>query len=86
METKTLLDPLTFDELCAIEYDGAERGDWWFVRDVEAIAIVKQKLGEPSTEEITIPVATLKKMIDLMQAPQKIPTRADLAAVRKVVG
>ena len=55
MGGKKSLAKATFKELCALEYDHWNFGDWTIMTDASVVWISKQKAGENPTHHIEIP-------------------------------
>jgi hypothetical protein len=71
VKPKSLLDPLTFDQLCDLPRDNDAVGDFWFIRDGDCIHIHEQKQGEQSRQKIRIPVAVMRRLVALMTRKRK---------------
>jgi hypothetical protein len=69
-------DCKTIDDVCEIQRDNKDVGDFWMITDGYTVSIHEQKMGEPSKQQISIPRATFNKLIDWYSRPQKITEAA----------
>jgi len=56
------IDCNTCDEVCQLQTDHADCGDFWILNDGYTVSIARQKDGEPPQAEISIP----KKKFDAL--------------------
>ena len=73
MSEKTSKSPLDCSEaeLCQIKTSTLDTKEFWILRDGFNVSIVKQRIGESSTESVRVPIDVFRKMVKWMTTPQE---------------
>lgn len=74
-KTRTFLDTMTLDQVCDLERDNFEVGDFWVMRDGPYIVVAEQKLGEPSKAKMHIPLRVMRRIVKELLTPRKLVAR-----------
>jgi hypothetical protein len=67
----------TFDQVCSLNRDNTESGDFWMLAGGDEVTISKQREGEACEQSITIDRRDFLKLVSWYMRDQKIkPPRA----------
>lgn len=71
-KTLSLRNARTTKQLCSLQRDNIDAGDFWIIADEADVTIAAQKTGEHPTERITIPRRYFNRLIDFYQRGQRV--------------
>lgn len=67
----------TDDELACIKTSNQDFGGFWCLTDGYTVTIAKQKLGEPSTEKVNVPIKTMREIVEFLTTTQTVAESGD---------
>lgn len=62
-KTKSLMEATGHGQVCKLEYDNIDAGDFWLIYDGAEVTIAGQKLGEEPTQKISVPIREFRKLV-----------------------
>lgn len=73
MSSKTKRAPIdcNFDQLCKLDRDNKEFGDFWVTVDGHEVTIAEQATGESLKQSISVPIPVFKKIQRFLTTPRK---------------
>ena len=65
----------TFEQVCSLNRDNTESGDFWLMAGPDEITITKQRMGEAVEQSITVDRSDFLKLVRWYMRDQKIKQR-----------
>lgn len=65
----------TFDQVCSLNRDNTEAGDYWILTDGDCVTLTQQAVGESPVGSVSIPRELFIRFINWYQRPQKIRSK-----------